>query len=207
MKKVLMVLMFLLFSFVSVNASPVNMYLEWDTYKSVSVKHNGNNRTVGTTQFNVKFDYNLDNIWDLNTFGYCIDLDKSVNNKKIYSVNLVKPDNNYLFASWLIDEYGDDARTNKDKQAALQLSIWETVYGDFFHYTPTGTIGSFYQLYYNSIPGFVSNLKHEYMIAKHVNGNYQDVIVRGNPIPEPTTLFLTGLGLLSIAGISRRKLK
>ena len=202
MKNIILVLVILLFS-VSAYASSV-MNVHWDNIKNVDIIYNSVGKRVGTTQFDLKFDLDKNSTWDLNTFGYCVDLDGKIQNNKNYTVNL-NSNNGYKKASWLIDTYGDKARTNQLKQASLQLSIWKSIYNHNFSYNPKGSIGNFYTKYMNELSNnYSENLKYDYMIAEHDNCDYQSVITRVAPVPIPSSLFLLTSSLVCILGIRRR---
>lgn len=176
-------------------ASTINV--DWGAVRNVGITYNGNTKTVGTTQFDVLID------GEFLTFGYCIDLDGNIYKNQNYLVDVLD-DTGYKHASWLMDTYADGA-DDSYKRAGLQLAIWESIYKETFNYNPTGLVGTYYTNYFS--PTYSTNLNYEYNILNHVNDDYQNLLVRGNAVPEPATLFLVGFGLLFVSGTARNRIK
>lgn len=67
--------------------------------------------------------------------------------------------------------------------------------------------GSSYQWEYSLDIGSLSAGTHYLQVLRedHGGGTGYDILVTGNPVPEPATMFLFGIGLLGLAGVSRRK--
>ena len=208
----------LLFSSNSVSAT--TMTVNWSGYTVVNLTYNGSNYNDGATQFDIIL--NGDGWNNFSTIGYCVDLDGEIfGGNTTYSnisLNPVTSSSNYLYAAWLMDQFADDAKTDKLKQAALQLAIWGAVYGNLFEITTANNdqVESYYNLYINASHGNMwTGLNYKYEIVTipyndntHRNpkdGDYQDILIRTNPVPEPATMMLFGLGLLGISALSRKK--
>ncbi|MCK5543481.1 MAG: PEP-CTERM sorting domain-containing protein [Desulfobacterales bacterium] len=98
-------------------------------------------------------------------------------------------------------------------QGALQNLIW------FFEeeittYTGTGIEVGWLEDFYTAIAGGWTNDDDKVMVlnlgyydVNEVWVNSQDQLIAAAPVPEPATMILLGIGLLFIAGVSRKKLK
>jgi len=117
-------------------------------------------------------------------------------------------------AAWLVNAYHDEANT-ATLRAALQLAVWEAVYdgGDPTATTLDITSGGFRTDGFNNTT--VTNKAADWYAAsfgKSGRGIYgvdgQNVLGRVDPIPEPSTLILLGLGLTVAGfGVVRRRRK
>lgn len=155
-----------------------------------------------------------DFVWE--TFGYCVELEQDVYSGAPYEVDLtpVKTLSNGIEAAWLVNEFavglgkGPANPTSEDSmyaEAALQLAIWDTIYGDdltmAFALEP---ILNLYNGYIDSLQAaqnsgvFDTFFADDFSIAHH--DQYQDFLVyKGDPsaaVPEPSTISLMVIGLL-----------
>ncbi len=199
MKKLLVLSVFLL----SISISPVHAYyvdVEWEgsLHSIVSVdKENPFNAGLYAIDF---YDDNQTNLL-FTRVGFCVEPYTAVNDEigSLVDVNT----ENLKKASWLMSTQWNSSSTNEYEHTGLQLAIWG-VFGITIHDNSQDSY-DFYSTY-------ISNLN------THYNGstfsadgyqvvslpNYQDMLIQ-NPVPEPATMLLFGIGLLGITAVGRKK--
>ncbi len=202
----------------SVGAIQLQTVGDTSTWSTVYFKF-GNVTSVGSAgEFQLIVGEGID---AFDTVGYCVELEEGISIPGTYNVTLKSVDfrPNGQDAAWLMNEYAYglgnipvDATINEmDAKAALQLAIWDTIYGvNFTVLSDTAdSIENLYTSYINGLAaagaydtGFADNFS-----VAHQPG-YQDLMIY-NPddsgaVPEPSTVFLMGFGLIAF-GLIRRK--
>jgi hypothetical protein len=174
-----------------------------------------NSRFAG--QFNVNF---LDPSGAItqSTKGFCIDLTTPYANGDA-SITGLSGLTNWGSVAWLLDKYWLDTN-DAYMNAALQMAVWDTIYGDNrfymsaygnnnanflsggsgFSYAYFLTIRSHYEKYITAIG--TTSTSSQYRILNFAEN--QDIIIK-NPVPEPATMLLFGFGLLGLGAMGRKK--
>lgn len=167
---------------------------------------------------------------DIAPYGYCVEQGALIGGG-IFELTepLVDITGNFINAAWLVHTFRPQITTD-DQRAALQLAVWDVLYGwddqanaeilggDGLINDISGAQPDAVQDYLDIItaaynPDIVDSvLGNGYKVAKlRFNGddqrpsieNIQDILVR--TVPEPGSMILFGFGLLSLGAVGRRK--
>lgn len=145
-----------------------------------------------------------DNGYQYTTSGFCVDLYIGFGNGT-FTYDDIDSANNGAQLAWLFDNFGFSTNT-KIQDAALQLAIWDILYGDYVsvNYATYGDSDIYkqYEAYMTALNGTTDyTTKGLYKIAR-IDGK-QDMILR--VVPEPATMMLFGFGLLGLGALGRKK--
>jgi len=146
-----------------------------------------------------------DNGYQYTTSGFCVDLNTGFGNGT-FTYEDVDSEENGAQLAWLFENFGLSTNT-KTQDAALQLAIWDILYGDYVRTNDTTTYANpdIYQQYEDYITALNETddytTKGLYKIAR-IDGK-QDMILR--VVPEPATMMLFGFGLLGLGALGRKK--
>jgi len=218
-KSIYAVLAAVIFMLISFNASAATMDVTYGDLQTVRFDYvspyTGNTKTSGyAAEFHITLNDGVN--WDdFFTIAYCVDIDNTIKEQS-YDVTLnpvTLDSSNYLHAAWLMDTWSADASGDALKAAGLQLAIWDAIYGDNFTNTTTGTIGGYYDFYYSSAlslssDAMWSSLGYNYTVTTYSTGiNAQSLLVQLDPVPEPGTMLLLGMGIAGLSAAGRKRLK
>ncbi len=205
--KMAVLMVFLVFVAGPSMAATINVNYSLSNGEAMSLSFNGSSMDTTGLEFSpVNLDFDVDGTYDLATIAYCVELTQSVGNNDTYSVELLTATGNYLAAAWIMDNYAGSG--NATQNAAVQISIWETVYDGVGGSLDNGTV----QLTSSSAQvrtlaeQYISELTtasltglERYMVA--ANDIKQDLLV---VVPIPAAVWLFASGLLGLVGFRKR---
>ncbi len=215
-------LMVMLFS---VSATAATMEVTWNNFENVTYNYDNASVDSQAGEFGVTL-YGED--WDtfFSTVAYCVDLDHFINVLDDDDPVTLNPvtlgsstygSDNYLQSAWLMDTYSAGASGDSQQEAGLQLAIWGAVYGDNFSFDNTtgdDDINSYYNDYYSSLSdetwndAMWSSLGYNYAVTTYGDGiDAQELLVQLDPVPEPGTMLLLGMGIAGLGAAGRKRFR
>lgn len=137
------------------------------------------------------------------SYGFCVD-PWSLADDGTASFDGVSSMTNGFKAAWLMETYFSTAN-DPWENGALQLAIWVTLYEDDFVLNEDFQAGDIFEhlkTYQDGLDDFdFEGYQTKYRIVDF--DTFQNMIT--NPVPEPATMLLFGIGLLGISAIGRKR--
>jgi hypothetical protein len=200
---------------------PATLQVSYDFTKNIDVfKVNATNATPSlTTEFKIDITSAALGMNNYSSYGYCVELTQTIS-KGSYTFNLIDFANDDFFkAAWVMDQFAPGRPNSwtpelQNQAAAVQGLIWElTGQISSVANTTTPAIYTYYtdykaklnQVNWDGVDAVSlrSYLNSNYMFA--TNAQYQDLLVKVDPVPEPATMLLFGSGMLGLAGLKLRR--
>lgn len=206
MKKLLILSLFLL----SISVAPVHAYwvdVEWagSLHSEVSVTYHGSTDSFNAGLYWLDFKTDKNSTILFSNVGFCVEPGVSAWDE-FGSFGDVSNDN-LKKAAWLMSTQWDSSSVNPYEHTGLQLAIW-AVFGVTINDNGKASF-DFYDDYMKNLMAFIeldpdlsTFSSDEYQVVKMPH--YQDMLIH-NPVPEPATMTLFGLGLLGISALGRKK--
>ena len=142
-------------------------------------------------------------------FLYCVDVLHDIYIPGTYYSTSVNTDsivhnspvNNAAQVAWLLDQYADSAKGNKDKTAALQVAIWEVMYGaQTIHLNGPLSVSNELSYIQSYGAGTASAGSYTWLSPVDAHGvQMQGLVTR---VPEPGSTLLLALALSGLFGVS-----
>jgi len=167
-------------------------------------KYETSSHTGGAGEFTVILKDAATGTWSDPLPAYCVDLSSTINKGKTYDMTQQAVSDVRL--SWLMDTYAP-AGSNTNG-AALQASIWETIYDSNFDLlSPSDVLTkqTEYLTALGNVTNFPPSLLQSYSIA-NIAGHQNLIFQSGAPVPEPSSMMLLLFGLAGFAGFARKKI-
>ena len=154
------------------------------------------------SKFNLNFYDSKGGTFQYSTTGYCVDLKTNYGDGVAGLEDLT---GNQKKAAWLLDYSANSLNHNDtpNDNIALQLAIWDVLYGDRFNMREGLTSDEIYASYEDYITALDFNEYNgdDYQILTF--NDTQDMIVK--TVPLPPAILLMGLGLMGISSVRRTK--
>ncbi|MBU1195118.1 MAG: PEP-CTERM sorting domain-containing protein [Proteobacteria bacterium] len=162
--------------------------------------------------FNLEFKVDENSPTYYSSYGFCVDITVLAGSGSALINNITT--DSFKKSAWVLENFWSTGNTGT-QNAGIQLAIWDLIYAPtatgFDPFVPLNTHNSGLAAF-NEYTAIIAEFNAKYPAngfdaSKYIIVNFDDKqdMITTNPVPEPATMALFGIGLLGIALVGRKR--